>query len=33
MEEAVNYKVIEQVSSFTYLGSKISDKINMDLET
>jgi hypothetical protein len=29
----INNKIIEQVSSFTYLGSKISDKINADLET
>jgi hypothetical protein len=29
----INNKIIEQVSSFTYLRSKISDKINADLET
>jgi hypothetical protein len=29
----INNKIIEQVSSFTYLGSKISDEINADLET
>jgi hypothetical protein len=28
----INNKIIEQVSSFTYLGSKISDKIIADLE-
>jgi hypothetical protein len=29
----INNKITEQESSFTYLGSKISDKINADLET
>jgi hypothetical protein len=29
----INNKIIEQVSSFTYLGSKIFDKINADPET
>jgi hypothetical protein len=29
----INNKIIDQVSSFTYLGSKISDKIKADLET
>jgi hypothetical protein len=29
----IKNKTIEQVSSFTYPGNKISDKINADLET
>jgi hypothetical protein len=28
-----NNKIIEHVSSFTYLGSKVSDKINAGIET
>jgi hypothetical protein len=27
----INNKIIEQVSSFTYLGNKLSDEINTDL--